>query len=606
MTLELPLDKRRKVQDQVRAFKKVKNCTIKEFAQLIGLLVSCCPAIQYSWVHIKSLEREKYLALLRSKKDYEGFMVLSQSLQEDFLWWEQNIEKRVSSIANREFRLTIFSDASRTGWGAACGKERTHGFWSDSDKLHHINFLELLAAFFGLQCFALELRNCNILLRIDNTTAISYINRMGDVRFKKLSNLAKSIWRWCEDRELFIFASYISSKDNADADFESRRLGDGTEFELSETVFRRIVKEWGLPEIDLFATRINTKCKDYVSWIKDPGAIAGAASSLEDAYPGGRKIIREAFLINGIPEEAIKISMASLSESSLKQYDSSLRKWWFFCKSRELSLYKVKIADIIKFLTLQFDRGASYGSLNCIRSAISLIAGTEIGRNESVMRFFRGISKLRPPEPKYDSTWDPKTLLDFLKKLPNNTLSLAKLSKKLIALLALVTGQRIQTLSLIDIRNIVIREDLIEIKIPDRIKTSRPGLKQPLLVLPVYEKDPNICPVRTLQVYLQKTQDLRKDINSIFISFKRPFKKVSSQTLSRWLKDILHSSGIDTDIFSAHSTRHASTSAARRKGVNIDIIRKSAGWTKESATFARFYDRPIGHDVKLFGQAILD
>ncbi|KYN16683.1 hypothetical protein ALC57_11049 [Trachymyrmex cornetzi] len=81
--------------------------------------------------------------------------------------------------------------------------------------------------------------------------------------------------------------------------------------------------------------------------------------------------------------------MASLSESSLKQYDSSLRKWWFFCKSRELSLYKVEIADIIKFLTLQFDRGASYGSLNCIRSAISLIAGTEIGRNESVMRFFR-------------------------------------------------------------------------------------------------------------------------------------------------------------------------------------------------------------------------
>ncbi|KYN29546.1 hypothetical protein ALC57_01011 [Trachymyrmex cornetzi] len=118
-------------------------------------------------------------------------------------------------------------------------------------------------------------------------------------------------------------------------------------------------------------------------------------------------------------------------------------------------------------------------------------------------------------------------------------------------------------------RNIVIKEDMIEIKIPDRIKTFKPGSKQPLLVLLIYEKDPNICPVRTLQIYLQKTKDLRKNINSLFITFKRPFKKVSSQTLNRWLKDILYSSEIDTDIFSVHSTRHASTSAARRKGISI-------------------------------------
>ncbi|KYN29547.1 hypothetical protein ALC57_01012 [Trachymyrmex cornetzi] len=167
-------------------------------------------------------EREKYLALLRSRNDYEGIMDLNQNLQEDFLWWEQNILKRVSSIANRDFKLTIFSDASRIGWGVACDEERAHSFWSESNKLHHINFLKL-ATFFSLRCFALELRNCNILLRIDNTTAISFINRMGGVRFKEVSSPAKSIWRWCEERELFIFASYISSEDNADADLESRK-----------------------------------------------------------------------------------------------------------------------------------------------------------------------------------------------------------------------------------------------------------------------------------------------------------------------------------------------------------------------------------------------
>ncbi|KYM82413.1 hypothetical protein ALC53_07201 [Atta colombica] len=42
-----------------------------------------------------------------------------------------------------------------------------------------------------------------------------------------------------------------------------------------------------------------------------------------------RKISREAFLSKGIPEEAIKIFMASVNESFFRQYDCSLKKWWF-------------------------------------------------------------------------------------------------------------------------------------------------------------------------------------------------------------------------------------------------------------------------------------
>lgn len=147
---------------------------------------------------------------------------------------------------------------------------------------------------------------------------------------------------------------------------------------------------------------------------------------------------------------------------------------------------------------------------------------------------------------------------------------------------------------------------MIEIKIADRIKTSKPGRHQPTLIIPFYEKNVNICPARSLQMYIENTKDLRNEINSLFISFKRPFKTVSTQTLSRWLKDTLRGCGLDTNTFSAHSTRHAATSLAKRKGINIDIIRKSAGWTEKSATFARFYDRPVIQDVRSFGQAILN
>ena len=310
--------------------------------------------------------------------------------------------------------------------------------------------------------------------------------------------------------------------------------------------------------------------------------------------------------MKGIPEESVTIAISSSTESSLKQYNSSIKKWWLFCKKIGLDIYDTKVADIIKFLTEEFHKGASYGTLNCTRSAISIIVGPEIGQDEILKRFFRGLYKLRPLEPKYDSTWDPSIILDYFANLQNNDLSLEVLSKKIVTLLAVITGQRMQTLSLIDIEDIIVKHDLIEIKIPKRIKTSRPGKNQPVLFLPFYFENNNICPARTLQFYIKKTQHLRNDTKNLFISFKKTFKKVSTQTLSRWVKEVLYECGIDTDIFSAHSTRHGSTSAAKRKGVNIDQIRKSAGWSENSATFARFYDRPILPDVRSFGQAILD
>lgn len=76
-------------------------------------------------------------------------------------------------------------------------------------KDEHINFLELKAVEYALKSFMSERRSLDLLLRIDNTTAIAYINKGGSSRFPKLSSLAKSIWQWCESRDIYLFASYI-------------------------------------------------------------------------------------------------------------------------------------------------------------------------------------------------------------------------------------------------------------------------------------------------------------------------------------------------------------------------------------------------------------
>ena len=51
-----------------------------------------------------------------------------------------------------------------------------------------------------------------------------------------------------------------------------------------------------------------------------------------------------------------------------------------------------------------------------------------------------------------------------------------------------------QTFANIKIDNIEVKDKKVEIKIPDRIKTTRANRKHPILVLPVYPKNKKICP----------------------------------------------------------------------------------------------------------------
>lgn len=170
----------------------------------------------------------------------------------------------------------------------------------------------------------------------------------------------------------------------------------------------------------------------------------------------------------------------------------------------------------------------------------------------------------------------------------------------------MITAQRLQTLALIKIHDIHELESGFQIFIPERIKTSGVNQHQPCLTIPRFEDNPRICAASTLKLYLEITRNLRSTENPfLFLTTKKPFQKASKQTLSRWVKNTLNLAGIDSVHFKPHSTRHVSTSAAFRKGVSLDTIQQTAGWTQQSATFAKFYNRPLT-DAGSFAIAILE
>lgn len=274
MCIKLTEEKRSKILEMTTLYKKRSDCKIRDFAQFLGVLVAACPAVNYGWLYSKSMERQKFLALKNSDGNFDEGMVLSSILKPEFDWWIRNIELTSNPIRQFVFHCEIFTDASLTGWGAFCKDQRTHGWWNLNEKSQHINYLELKAVLYGLKCFAKNCWSCEILLRIDNTTAISYINRMGGVQYPHLNEITKEIWQWCEKRHNWIFASYINSKENKDADMESRVLSPETEWELAPFAFNDIQQNFGYPCIDLFASNINSKCRRYISWYRDPDSIA--------------------------------------------------------------------------------------------------------------------------------------------------------------------------------------------------------------------------------------------------------------------------------------------------------------------------------------------
>ena len=160
------------------------------------------------------------------------------------------------------------------GAGAHCQGLKTWGQWNLIEKSLHINILELKAALLAIKTFTKNKHGVSIHLMIDNMTALAHIAKMGRPTNPALINLAKEIWTYVLDRRMSLTVEYIPSKLNLQADHESRYAQDSFEWKLNTNTFSQITDRWGMPEIDLFASRISFQTPRFYSWKPDPLALA--------------------------------------------------------------------------------------------------------------------------------------------------------------------------------------------------------------------------------------------------------------------------------------------------------------------------------------------
>ena len=301
MMFYLPSHKVTKTIELYKSLLQNRTASLRELAQLLGFLESTRPAVWLAPLHFRHLQYCLIQQLALNKGSYDGLVSLQLPAKSELQWWISNIHRVNGSLIHPpSCEMTITSDASKLGWGAACGLQTTKGSWSSQERSFYINILELKAAFLAIQAFLKHKTNISIKLRLDNTTAVYYINNKGGTRSPELMALIMELWTWCLSRNIYIQAEHLPGVQNCLADKASRTCIDSTDWKIQPKLIKQFLVD---RDTDLFATRLTHQLPRYVSWHPDPKAIAADAFSLNWATLRGYAFPP----FNLIPQTLIKV-----------------------------------------------------------------------------------------------------------------------------------------------------------------------------------------------------------------------------------------------------------------------------------------------------------
>ena len=209
-----------------------------------------------------------------------------------------------------------------------------------------------------------------------------------------------------------------------------------------------------------------------------------------------------------------------LVKLTTKQYRVYLDKWTRHASQRNQDPNTPTVANIIDFLTDLYDSGMSYSAINTARSALSAAvelsdSTLSIGEYPLIRRFVKGTYQIRPPIPRYNSTWDIGKVLDLLKIWsPSSDLNLKLLTLQLVMLCMLVTGQRCQSILMMDLKHVSKTESSYIFCLEEHIKQSKSGKRNPEIVQPAFPADKRLCVMTCLDAYIAKTETIRNTQNT--------------------------------------------------------------------------------------------
>ena len=166
----------------------------------------------------------------------------------------------------RQDTVEIYSDASGFGYGSTWNGIEVQGLFTECQKSLSINTKELLAIYYALGTHANKLAGEVVMVRCDNTTAISCIRNCGSSDFLR-DKITVCIFELAFKHNFEIRISYVQSAENLSNRVSSKFDSIHAEWSISDRDFKSVIELAKTPpEIDLFAHAQNKRLEKFVSW----------------------------------------------------------------------------------------------------------------------------------------------------------------------------------------------------------------------------------------------------------------------------------------------------------------------------------------------------
>ncbi len=215
---------------------------LKQFQRLLGHMASAAAVTPLGLLWMRPLQHWLHSRVPRWAWLRGTLRVgISQQCRRSLSPWTDLAFLRAGVPLEQVSRHTVVTtDASSTGWGATYNGQAASGLWTGPRLLWHINCLELWAVHLALRQFRPLLLGKHVLVRTDNTAAVSYINRLGGIRSHRMSQLARHLLLWSHTQFKSLRAVLIPGQLNRAADALSRQLTFPGEWRLHPEMIRLI------------------------------------------------------------------------------------------------------------------------------------------------------------------------------------------------------------------------------------------------------------------------------------------------------------------------------------------------------------------------------
>lgn len=243
-----------------------------------------------------------------------------------------------------------------------------------------------------------------------------------------------------------------------------------------------------------------------------------------------------------------------------------------------------------------------------LSSVLPPVDNIQVGQHPYVIRLLKGIFNSRPPKTKLVPEWDLPVVLAKLQESPFEPLRKAPLkfvTFKVVFLTAITTFRRCGDLQALRLGegNISVQDRGVTFVRSGLAKQDRPSHYGSKIFVPSFKTNKKLDPKRALAIYLSRTEQFRtdesgKDELRLFLSYIKPHKPVSSQTIANWITETVKLCYSKNMKVRAHSTRAIGPSWALFKGATMSSIMKAADWSRQD-TFTKFYLTKVENNVLL-------